>query len=403
VLLQRLANRCVERKSLMSLYCGIDWSERYHDVAVVDETGALKAKRRVNDDPEGWRELLQLLADLGDSADQPIPVAIETTRGLLVSCLRATGRTVYAINPLAVAHYRKRHSVSRAKSDHADAMTLGNILRTDAVAHRPMPADTPLAQAIAVLARAQQDAVWNRTQLANQLRSLLREYFPAGIEAFNLKNVGLTSVEARAILAAAPTPGQAATLTTTDLAALLRQAGRQRNITTWAKRLHETFNHEQLRQLPEVEQALGHHATALLHQLDAACRAADDLADTVTKALDEHPDAKVILSFPGLGPLTGSRVLAEIGDDRTRFADARALKAYAGAAPITRESGKSRVIQHRKVKNQRLAATGYHWAFAASPLLAPEPTTTGAEPPATTTPQRCATCSTVCSANSATA
>jgi transposase len=244
-------------------------------------------------------------------------------------------------------------------------MTLANILRTDAAAHRPMPADTPQVQAIAVLARAQQDAVWNRTQLSNQLRSLMREYFPAGIEAFNLKNVGLTSAEARVILAAAPNPSQAAALTITDLATLLRQAGCKRNIATWAKRLHQMFSREQLRQLPEVEQALGQHAAALLRQLDATCRAADDLADAVAKALDEHPDANVILSFPGLGSLTGSRVLAEIGDDRTRFADARALKAYAGAAPITRESGKSRVIQHRKIKNQRLAATGYHWAFAA--------------------------------------
>ena len=157
----------------MNLYCGIDWSERHHDVAVLDHTGALKVKRRINDGPDGWRELLRLLADLGDGPDEPIPVAIETTRGLLVSCLRATGRPVYAINPLAVAHYRRRHSVSRAKSDHADAMTLANILRTDAAAHRPMPADTPLAQAIAVLARAQQDAVWNRTRLSNQLRSLI--------------------------------------------------------------------------------------------------------------------------------------------------------------------------------------------------------------------------------------
>jgi Transposase len=97
----------------------------------------------------------------------------------------------YAINPLAVAHYRQPHTVSRAKSDHADATTLANILRTDAQAHRPMPADTPLAQTIAVLARAQQDTVWNRTQLSNQLSSVLREYFPAAIEAFNLKNLAL--------------------------------------------------------------------------------------------------------------------------------------------------------------------------------------------------------------------
>lgn len=100
-------------------------------------------------------------------------MAIETSRGLLVSCLRGTGRKVYAINPLAVARYRERHTVARSKSDHADAMTLANILRVDAAHHRPLPADSELVQAIAVLARAQQDAVWNRQQLANQLRSLV--------------------------------------------------------------------------------------------------------------------------------------------------------------------------------------------------------------------------------------
>ncbi|MGJ6970223.1 transposase, partial [Streptosporangium sp. G11] len=78
-----------------------------------------------------------------------------------------------------------------------------------------------------------------------------------------------------------------------------------------------------------------------------------------------HPDHAIVTSFPGLGELTGARLFAEIGDDRTRFADARALKAYAGAAPITRASGRSRAVVHRRVKNQRLAAVGYIWAFAA--------------------------------------
>ena len=78
-----------------------------------------------------------------------------------------------------------------------------------------------------------------------------------------------------------------------------------------------------------------------------------------------HPDAGIITSFPGLGALTGARVLAEIGDDRSRFQDAKGLKAYAGAAPITRASGKTRSVTHRKVKNNRLAAVGYTWAFSA--------------------------------------
>ena len=97
-----------------------------------------------------------------------MPVAIETSRGLLVACLRATGRQVFAINPMAVSRYRDRHSVARKKSDPGDALVLANILRTDMAAHRPMPADSELVQAIAVLARAQQDAVWDRTQRAQQ-------------------------------------------------------------------------------------------------------------------------------------------------------------------------------------------------------------------------------------------
>ena len=211
----------------MGVYCGIDWAEGHHDVAVVDEDGRLVAKARISDDLDGLAQLLEMLATCGDRAEDPIPVAIETGRGLLVACLRGS-RNVYAINPMAVARYRERRSVAGAKSDHVDAMTLGNILRVDRDLHRPLADDSELVQSIAVLARAQQDAVWNRQQIGNQLRSLLREFFPAGIEAFNLKNVGLTSAEARSILAAASTPTAAAKLTKPQLRRLLVKAGRRR-------------------------------------------------------------------------------------------------------------------------------------------------------------------------------
>ena len=120
-----------------------------------------------------------------------------------------------------------------------------------------------------------------------------------------------------------------------------------------------------MRQLPLVERAMGRQALALLGQLDAACAAASDLEQAATKSFNLHPDAGIITSFPGLGPLTGARVLAEIGDDRSRFQDAKGLKAYAGAAPIIRASGKTRSVTHRKVKNNRLASVGYTWAFSA--------------------------------------
>jgi transposase len=348
----------------MEVYCGIDWAEDHHDIALADRDGKLLARLRIGDDAAGLAELLALLAEHGDSTGDRIPVAIETPRGLLVACLRATGRPVYPINPMAVARYRDRHSVSGKKSDHGDSVVLAGVLRTDIGMHRPLPADTELAQAIAVLARAQQDAVWDRTQAHNRLRSHLREYFPGFLAAFPARG-GIMRPEARAIAAAAPTPADAAALTLAQLRVLLKKAGRSRGIDAEAARLHEAFRAGQMRQLPLVEQAMGRQTLALLGQLDAACASAADLEQAVTESFNLHPDAGIITSFPGLGILTGARVLAEIGDDRSRFQDAKGLKAYAGAAPVTRASGKTRSVTHRRIKNNRLNAAGYTWAFSA--------------------------------------
>jgi transposase len=349
----------------MDVYCGIDWAEDHHDIALVDQAGQLLARRRISDDAAGLAQLLDLLAGHGDTAEDPVPVAIETPRGLLVACLRATGRQVYPINPMAVARYRDRHSVAGKKSDHGDSFVLANVLRTDLHAHRPLPADSELAQAIAVLARARQDAVWDRTQAHNRLRSHLREYYPAFLAAFAPLKGGITRPGARAVLAAAPTPADASKLTLTQLRAALKKAGRTRGIDTEATRLREALRTEQMRQLPLVEQAMGRQTLALLGQLGAACAAAADLEHAVTESFNQHPDAGIITSFPGLGALTGARVLAETGDDRSRFSDAKGLKAYAGAAPITRASGKTKSVTRRRIKNNRLNAAGYSWAFSA--------------------------------------
>ncbi|MCD0486078.1 IS110 family transposase [Streptacidiphilus sp. ASG 303] len=348
----------------MKAYCGIDWASDHHDIALVDTEGKLVARARIGDDAAGLQQLLNLLAEYEDAAESPVPVAIETSRGLLVASLRATGRPVYAINPMAAARYRERHTVARKKSDHFDATMLAHILRTDAAAHRQLPADSELAQAIAVLARAQQDAVWDRTQAANKLRSHLREYFPGYLAAVQPLLGGLCSPLARSLLAAAPTPGQIARLTRTQLRAALKKAGRQRGIEAEVERLHTALRVPQMRHLPLVEDAMGRQALALLRKLDAACSSAEELAEATTALFEKHPDAEIITSFPGLGSLSGARVLAEIGDDRSRFTSARALKAYAGAAPVTRASGKSVSVKVRRIKNQRLAAVGYVWAFA---------------------------------------
>ena len=206
-------------------------------------------------------------------------MAIETSRGLLVACLRATGRPVFPINPMSVSRYRDRHSVARRKSDAGDALVLANILRTDLAAHRPLPADSELAQAIAVLARAQQDAVWERTDAHNKLRSLLREFYPAILAAFADKRGGLLRAEARALLAAAPTPRAAARLTKSQLRAAAAPCRAQRGIDAEADPASRPCcAPTTCTSSPLVEEAFGRQALALLRQLDTACANADDLA-----------------------------------------------------------------------------------------------------------------------------
>jgi len=351
--------------------CGIDWAQDHHDIAIVDTDGQLLAKRRIPESIAGFTELTAMLAEAGDNPNDPIPVAIETPRGLLVAVLRASGRPVYPINPMSVARYRERTSMSGKKSDHGDAVTLANILRTDADQHRRLPADTELAQSITVLARAHQDATWRRTRASNELRSLLREYFPGFLHTFADRPGAISSPEARAVLAIAPTPAKAARLTKPQIVATLRRAGRHRGLTSLADTIQQRLRTPQLRHPTLVEDAFGVQALAVLATLDAEYDNVDRLGEATAAAFNEHPDHQIITSFVGLADLTGARLLAEIGDDRTRFADARALKAFAGSAPVTKASGRSIRITHRHVKNNRLAAVGFVWAFVASGCQGP--------------------------------
>lgn len=164
------------------------------------------ASRRISDDVAGFTALTRLLAEYaGGETFTPVDVALETDRGLLVAALRAAGHRVWAINPKAVDRYRDRHAVSGAKSDPGDALVLAHLLRTDAERHRPMPEDSEQVAAVAVLARAHQDAVWTQLRDAGRLRSLLREFFPAALAAF--PNLAIRT--AITVLAAAPTPAGA--------------------------------------------------------------------------------------------------------------------------------------------------------------------------------------------------
>jgi transposase len=172
----------------------------------MDEAGRRLVSRRLPEGLTGIRQLHELVAAHADEPTEVV-VGIETDRGLWVGALSAAGYQVYAINPLAVAHYRDRHHVSGAKSDASDAKLLADLVRTDRHNHRSVAGDSADAEAIKVLARAHQNLIWTRTRHTNALRSALREYYPAALVAFE----DLAHGDALGVLGRAPTPSRAPT------------------------------------------------------------------------------------------------------------------------------------------------------------------------------------------------
>jgi transposase len=339
--------------------CGIDWAEAHHDAALVDEDGKVIARQRITADLNGFTELVELMTEHGGNAEE-VPIAIETDKNLLVVALSAAGFTIYPINPRAVARYRERHVQSGGKSDPGDALVLANILRTDLHNHRPLPALSEEALAVRALARQHQEAIWAMHQTVSRLRSVLLEFYPQALKAFpKLKHHAATTV-----LAAAPTPAAAATLTRRRIEILLHKCGR-RNDHGLAEQIVGDLKTPAIRQPAAVETALGLTVSGLVQVISAMRSTVEAHEAALGKAFVEHPLAAVLTSAPGLGPVLAARVLAEIGDDPTRFASASGLRAFAGTAPVTRASGRSHYVKARKVRNKRLGDACHWWAFAA--------------------------------------
>lgn len=345
------------------LFVGNDWAEDHHDVEVVDESGRCLVRRRFSEGTVGMAELHAVIADhLGDDAEaSDVVVGIETDRGPWIAALVTAGYQVYAINPMQVARYRERHGTSGAKSDRGDAHVLAEIVRLDRGHHQPLAVDSELAGAVQTLARVHQNLIWSRQRQANQLRSMLREFYPAALAAFD----DLHGRDALAVLAAAPTPRTGQALTLEAITNILRQAGRQRYLATTATRIHRALHTEHLATLPQLTEAYGATTAALVAIITEMGHQIEALEAQVTTHFGRHPDSDIYLSQPGLGKILAARVLGEFGDATGRYANAKARRNYAGTSPITRASGKKLVVLARYARNKRLADALFQQAFSA--------------------------------------
>ncbi|WP_210717583.1 IS110 family transposase, partial [Amycolatopsis acididurans] len=316
--------------------------------------------------PEGVAGMARLHTMIGeltgdiDPADVEVLVGIETDRGPWVAAVVTAGYAVLAVNPLQAARFRDRLGVSGAKSDAGDAHVLADMVRTHAHELRPVAGDSARAEAIKVVARTHKTLIWERTRHIQRLRHALRDYFPAALVAFD----DLAATDTLELLAKAPTPAQAARLTTAQISAALKHA-RRKNVAEKAAAIQAALRAEHLSQPEVVATAYAASIQALIAVVTVLRTQITGLQGQVEAHFGQHPAAEIIASQPGLGPALGARVLAEFGDDPHRYTTAKARKNYAGTSPITRASGKKKVALARFIHNDRLIDALMTQAFSA--------------------------------------
>ncbi|WP_055530107.1 IS110 family transposase [Streptomyces graminilatus] len=350
-------------------WAGIDWSWGLQDFVIIDEEGKVVLHLRVEESREGVEQILGALRALNPTSHRfsrrQVPIAIEDGTRLLVAELQRRRQPVVVIPPAVTSRYRGRHGAAVSKSDRGDAALLADIIRQNPGRRSFLPENSDQAAAIAVLARTQASSTQAARAIMLRLRSHLGLYFPAAVEAWSGTQHGLRRPEARAVLALAPTPRQAAALSKRRLHDTLAAAGRTRLLDEEAGRLRDLFAASALRQRPETEQAMGERTRLHLAELSIACQHAEHLSNLADTRFSAHPHHRIYRSFPACGPIVAARLFAEIGDAPERFPTGRHLRAYAGTAPITWSSGSSHTVVHRTVCNRALKATVHQWAFGA--------------------------------------
>ena len=333
-------------------FAALDWARAHHDVVIIDRLGQIKETTRFEHTAEGWQSFQTLARQYAQ-----LPVAVETSHGTVVEQLFAAGVTVYPINPKAAERYRERQAPSGVKDDQLDAWSLADALRLDGHMWRELTKLDPIVAELQLLCRDEIALIEQRTAFVNQLKQALHEYYPAALEAFE----DWASPSAWDFVLAFPTPAQ------------LQKAGRRR----WEKFMHVHWLWRPA--TTETRLAIFARATALsgsaptvaaksllavslarlLRLLEAQL---NTYRERIEAVFGRHPDHDLFGSLPGAGPKLAPRLLAEIGDDRARFADAEGLQCIAGTAPVTFQTGRICYQKVRYACDDTLRATVHLWA-----------------------------------------
>jgi transposase len=334
-------------------YAGVDWGGHEHQLCVVDGTGHKRLELRVAHDVAGLEELLRELAKHGDR----LPVAVERAEGLLVEHLQAHGHPVFPVSPRIAARARERYRVAPVKDDRFDAFVLADTLRHEHLHWRSLAVPSPLLAELRALTRDRDRLLEAQQATEAQLRAILEAYHPAPARLFS----SLDRQIALAFIADYPTPQVASRVRTTRMAGFLRRNSYTGRVP--AQVLAERMRANLLSGSAGTVAGKSHSAKTFARLLGVMNEALAEFDDAIASVVAEHPDAKIFGAFPGVGPILTAVLVAEIGEDRSRYPTAQALLAEAGLAPVTRSSGRSRSVRFRYAANTRLREAAMWWAF----------------------------------------
>ena len=342
------------------LFVGDDWAEDHHDVCLQDGAGRVLAARRLPEGVAGIARLHELVAGHLDGDDPgQVVLAIETDRGPWVRALVAAGYRVFAVNPKQAARHREVVAVSGKKDDTFDAAALADMARTRRHQLREIAADSDEAEAVKVAARAHQKLVWERTRHALRMRSALREYFPAALEAY--AELTLTGPDTLELLAKAPDPAAAARLTIPQISAALKRA-RRRDVAGKAQRIQAALREQHLGQSEVVTEAYAASVTAAAAVIAVLNEQIKTMEARVESLFRRHPDAGTYLSQPGIGVITGARMLGALRRRarpvRRRQSAPQLRQHLAADHRLRQEEDRARPVHPQRPPGQRDARPG---------------------------------------------
>ena len=311
-------------------YAGIDWSDQHHDVVVIDADGRKVAARRFAHSAEGLADLTTFLRDLVPAVDQ-LACIIETTRGLLIAALLDAGLPVYPVNPKTVD---RRRSASGAKSDPIDAYLLAKTGRSDLPDLRRLRPDSALIAELKTLTRDQAGLIESQTRLVNQLTACLKAYYPVALELFTK----LQQPSTLHFLQTYPTPDAARAASLEQISQTLKAVGHTRAVSV-ARAITERLQQPSLSADPITTRTKARLMLALVGQLQPLLGQIAAYDQEIERLFLMHADSQLFTSLPGAAKRLAPRLLAEWGDDRTRYSDCTSVQALAGTAPVAYQSG----------------------------------------------------------------